>query len=130
MKCRPAIRVNVVDVSVAIIDDRPQCLWLLLFIGEHGLVDWGFTENGFTIINLAPTINKVLNIAIVCLVGSLIQILQHVACKFILAHVEWSLSKGSRGRLSSFLLQEGAHLENAEVTSDVQGRLVIFILLI
>ena len=93
-------------------------------------MDWGFTENGFTIINLAPTVYKVLNIAIVRLIGSLIQILEHVACKFILAHVEGSLSKGSRGRLSSLLLQEGTHLENAEVTSDVQGRLVIFILLI
>lgn len=130
---RPAVRVNRIDVTVALLDDGQERLWLFLdYGGEDGLVDWSLIKNTFPIVNLVAAIHKVLDVFFICLTGSLIQVLNHISGKFIFAHIEWPfrLSKdGARG-LSSLILEHIGNLENAEVAGHMKWRLSILVLLV
>lgn len=67
VKGGPAVGVDIVDVGVAVFDDRFEGVWFGVLEREHSLVDWCFAKDGLAVVNLASTIHKVLNVAIVCL---------------------------------------------------------------
>ena len=102
MQRGPAIRVDIVDISVAVFKNGLESVTLALLVrAEHSLVDGSFTENAGSLIDFITTIDQVPQVLGICLCSRHIQILHHVSGELILADLQWILSKGSRSGLSA-----------------------------
>lgn len=91
----PAVRVDVVDIGVAVLNDRLKCLRLLLFITQHCFVDGRFSENRHAVVDLIAAIDQVPQVLRVRLRRCFIQILNDTARKLILTDLEWVLRESS-----------------------------------
>jgi hypothetical protein len=87
MERGPPIWINIVDVGVTVVNNCLEGVGLHIFGREHSLVDWRFTKNGFSVINFAATIDKVLNVTVIGLLSGFVQILKHIPSEFIFANV-------------------------------------------
>ena len=102
MQRGPAIGVDIVYISVAVLEDGLESVALALLVGaEYSLVDGSFTENAGSLIDFVATIDQVPQVLGICLCSRHIQILHHISGELILADLQWILSKGSRSGLSA-----------------------------
>ena len=92
----PTVRVDIVDVSVAVFDDCLERISLLFFMRtEHRLVDWSFTKDAHSVIDLVTAIDQISQVLRIGLRGGLIQILNHVSGILVLADLEGVGREGS-----------------------------------
>ena len=128
----PPIRIQVVDVGVAIFNDALEgvLFCLGLFVRENHFVDRCFSSDALTVVDTAATVDEVLDVFTVGLLRGFIQVLENIARELILAHVERPLSESSREGLSPLCLEQAALLEGSEVAGNVERRLIVLILLV
>ena len=128
----PPIRIQVVDVGVAIFNDALEgvLFCLGLFVRENHFVDRCFSSDALTVVDTAATVDEVLDVFTVGLLRGFIQVLENIARELILAHVERPLSESSRERLGPLCLEQAALLEGSEVAGNVERRLIVLILLV
>jgi len=116
MKGCPPIGVHVVYVCLAL-NNGLKChtLKALFQLREDCLVNWGFTEDAQFVIDLISTVDQVLEVFNVCLVGSVVKVLEHTSHELVLAHLKRPFRESRRVGISAKLYHVTGGLEVAEV---------------
>ena len=99
---RPPVRVDVVHVRVAVLDDSLECVGLVLLLGaQHGLVDRCLAKDAHPVVDLVAAVHQVPQVLRVRLGGGLVQVLYDAPRELIFADFERVLREGGRPRLGA-----------------------------
>ena len=102
---RPAVRVQSVQVGVAVRDDGIQCDAFLGLCGEHGLVDGGLARDTLPVVDELATVDEVFEVLVIALMRGIVKVLEHAAGELVSADLEWPLPVVSVDRI-------GAHIDH------------------
>ena len=123
----PAVRVQRVEVGVAISDDSIQRNAFLRSLGEDGLVDGSLTSDAHSIVDQLTAVYQVLEVLMVALVGRSVQILQDCTRVLVSADLERSLSVAIVYWIGTHVHHVSTRFKVTIVAGDVEGCILVLV---
>ena len=123
----PAVRVQRVEVGVAICDDSIQRYAFLRSLGEDSLVDGSLAGDAHSIVDQLSAVDQVFEVLMIALMGRSVQILKDSTRVFISTDLERSLSVAVVYWVGTHVHHISTRFEVTIVAGDVEGCILILV---